>query len=168
MKTKWIENHRDHSPAVLPKGWDYTATSSTPENSQLLETRKWGTQEVARAFGIFPAELLLAEIGGSSLTYQNVAEALSTFVRVTVQPIYLNAIEEALSDLVPGTQTVRFNLAELERLGTAARWNAYEVGLRAGFVQQEQVDRWEGWDRSAPAPIPPAYAPTPAPREVPA
>ena len=26
VKSKWIENHRDHSPAVLPKGWDLTET----------------------------------------------------------------------------------------------------------------------------------------------
>lgn len=166
VKRKWIENHRDHSPAVLPRGWDLKESSVSPENTQLLETRKWGVQEVARALGIFPAELLLAEINGSSLTYQNVSEALMTFVRVTVQPVYLNPIEEALSDLVAGTQTVRFSTAELERLGTSARFTTYETGLRAGFLETAQIDRWEGWDRSVPPPLPPALAPTPAPPEV--
>jgi HK97 family phage portal protein len=167
VRAKWIETHRDHSPAVLPKGWDTKESSVSPESSQLLETRKWGVQEVARVFGIFPAELLLAELNGSSLTYQNVAEALSTFVRVTVQPVYLNPIEEALSDLVAGTQTVRFSLAELERLGTAARFTTYETGLRAGFLTTEQIDRWEGWNRAAPPPTPPAYVATPAPPPAP-
>ena len=91
VKAKWIENHRDHSPAVLPKGWDLTQPGANPEQSQLLETRKWGALEVARGLGIFPPELLLAEVGGSSLTYQNIAEALMTFLRVTVQPLYLVA-----------------------------------------------------------------------------
>jgi len=167
VKRKWIENHRDHSPAVLPKGWDLKESSVSPENTQLLETRKWGVQEVARALGIFPAELLLAEINGSSLTYQNVSEALMTFVRVTVQPVYLNPIEEALSDLVAGTQTVRFSTAELERLGTSARFTTYETGLRAGFLEPAQIDRWEGWDRTAPPPLPPSLAPTPAPPPAP-
>ena len=84
VKEKWIANHRDHSPAVLPKGWDLKESSLSPESTQLLETRKWGVQEVARALGIFPAELLLAEVNGSSLTYQNVSEALRTFLAVTV------------------------------------------------------------------------------------
>ena len=168
VKSKWMENHRDHSPAVLPKGWDLKeGVGADPESSQLLETRKCGALEVARGLGIFPAELLLAELGGSSLTYQNVAEALMTFVRVTVQPVYLAAIEEGLSDLIPATQAVRFNTSELERLGTSQRWAAYATGIAAGFVTTEQVDRWEGWDRSRPTPIPAPLAPTPAPGALP-
>jgi HK97 family phage portal protein len=163
VKAKWIDNHRDHSPAVLPKGWDLKETGGNPESSQLLETRKYGAVEVARGLGIFPAELLLAELGGSSLTYQNVADALMTFARVTLQPVYLAAIEEGLSDLLPSTQAVRFNTSELERLGTASRFSTYETGLRAGFITPEQIDRWEGWQRGAPLPIPPPLAPTPAP-----
>jgi HK97 family phage portal protein len=158
----FMANHRNRSPAVLSKGWDIQESTVSPGDSQLLETRKWGVQEVARVFGIFPAELLLAELSGSSLTYQNIAEALSTFIRTTVQPIYLDALEAGLSDLVPGTQTVRFTTAELERLGTTGRYSAYAMGLQNDFITTEQIDRWEGWDRSAPAPIPPQYAPTPA------
>jgi HK97 family phage portal protein len=161
-RQKFMNAHRSRSPAVLSKGWELQESTVSPEGSQLLETRKWGVQEVARVLGVFPAELLLAELSGSSLTYQNIAEALSTFVRVTVQPIYLDALESGLSELVPRTQTVRFNTAELERLGTAQRWAAYETGLRAGFLETPQIDRWEGWDRATGPQIPPQYAPTPA------
>lgn len=168
IKNKWIENHRDGSPAVLPKGWDVGGVGgAAPGDSQLLETRKWGALEVARGLGIFPPELLLAEVGGSSLTYQNIAEALMTFLRVTVQPLYLSPVEEALSDLLPGTQSARFSTAEVERLNTAARWTAYETGLRAGFLTTEQIDRWEGWQRDTPPDIPAALAPTPAAPGVP-
>lgn len=167
VKAKWIANHADHSPAVLPKGWDLKETGSSAADSQLLETRRWGVSEVARGLGIFPPELLLSEGAGSSLTYQNISDALMTFCRVTLQPVYLAPIEEGLSDLLPGTQAVRFNTSELERLGTASRWAAYQTGLAAGFVTPEQIDRWEGWDRSAPVPIPPPYAPTPAPPGIP-
>ena len=162
VKAKWIENHRDHSPAVLPKGWDLKESGADPSASQLLETRAYGAREVARGLGIFPAELLLIESAGSSLTYQNVADALMTLCRVTLQPVYLAPIEEALSDLVPATQAVRFSTTELERLGTIQRYAAYATGLGAGFLTTEQVDRWEGWDRAAPLPVPPSSAPTPA------
>jgi HK97 family phage portal protein len=168
VKAKWIENHRDRSPAILPKGWDLDETGTDPSTSQLLETRKYGTLEVARGLGIFPAELLLAELGGSSLTYQNVSEALMTFARITLQPVYLAPLEEALSDLLPSTQAVRFNTSELERLGTSARYAAYQTGLTAGFLTPEQIDRWEGWDRSVAPPVPAPLAPTPVAPEVPA
>lgn len=166
VKQRWIENHRDHSPGVLPKGWDLKETGASPGDSQLLETRRWGVSEVARGLGIFPPELLLSEGAGSSLTYQNIAEALMTFCRVTLQPMYLAPIEEGLSDLLPSTQAVRFSTAELERLGTAQRYAAWATGLGAGFLTPDQIDRWEGWNRAVPPPLPPAYAPTPRPREV--
>jgi len=91
-----------------------------------------------------------------------------TFARVTLQPVYIAPIEEALSDLLPGTQAVRMNTSELERLGTAARWDAYATGLGAGFLTPDQVSRWEGWQPGAPPPLPPPLAPTPIAPAVPA
>ena len=49
---RWVENHRDHSPAVLPRGWDTAGgRRRNPEDSQLLESRSRGDVEVARMFG---------------------------------------------------------------------------------------------------------------------
>ena len=150
---------------MLPKGWDLKETGADPGELAAPRDAQHGALEVARGLGIFPAELLLAELGGSSLTYQNVADALMTFARVTLQPVYLAPIEEALSDLLPGTQAVRFNTSraraarDARRAGTRTR-----PGIGAGFVTPEQIDRWEGWQRDAPPPIPPPLAPTPARR----
>ena len=168
VQDRWIANNHAHKPAVLPKGWDLKESGADPQAAQLLETRRQGALEIARGLGIFPAELLLVEVGGSSLTYQNIAQALMSLLKVTVQPLYLAPVEEVLSDLLPGTQSARFSTGEVERLDTAARWSAYETGLRAGFLELAQVDRWEGWQRDAPPPIPPAFAATPAAVEVPA
>jgi phage portal protein BeeE len=168
VQERWLANNHAHRPAVLPAKWDLVESGADPQAAQLLETRRQGALEVARGLGIFPAELLLVEVGGSSLTYQNVAQALMSLLKVTVQPLYLAPVEEVLSDLLPGTQSARFSTGEVERLDTAARWSAYETGLRAGFLELPQIDRWEGWQRDAPPPIPPAFAPTPAPSEVPA
>lgn len=167
-QARWVAKRREHLPAILPRGWDLKESGADPEKSQLLDTRRWGVLEVARGLGIVPAELLLAEVGGSSLTYQNSALMLDNLVRVTVQPMYLAPIEEALSDLLPGTQATRFDPSELFRLQTADRWNAYAAGLGAGFLTLPQIDRWEGWRRDVPPPIPAALAPTPRPIETPA
>ena len=94
---------------MVGAGWDVQEMSGNPESSQLLETRRNGVLEVARIFGIVPADLLLVELNGSSLTYQNIAGMLDTFMRVTGQPEYLAPIEAGLSDLVPSTQAVRFD-----------------------------------------------------------
>ena len=160
-KARWIINHRDHSPGVLPQGWDIHETGGNPESSQLLETRRAGTLEVARIWGIVPAELLLAELGGSSLTYQNIAAMLDTFMRVTGQPEYLSPLEAGLSDLVPSTQVVRFDLGELFRLAESDRVATEAAAIDAGILTLEEVRRGRGLPMSSTPRIPPELAPSP-------
>jgi hypothetical protein len=125
--------------------------------------------EVARIWGIVPAELLLAELGGSSLTYQNIAAMLDTFMRVTGQPEYLAPIEAALSDLTPATQAVRFDLGELFRLAEAERIRVEAEAITAGIYTLEEVRRNRGLPATNDPRIPPELAPTfRAPEEVPA
>jgi HK97 family phage portal protein len=162
-KQRWVDNHRDHSPGILPQGWDIHETGGNPESSQLLETRRNGVLEVARIWGIVPAELLLAELGGSSLTYQNVAAMLDTFMRVTGAPEYLAPIEAGLSDLVPRTQSVRFDLAELFRLAEAERINVEAAAIAAGIYTLPEVRRGHGYPPESTPRIPPELAPTGAP-----
>jgi len=167
-KDRWVANHRDHSPGVLPQGWDLAETGGDPQASQLLETRRAGVLEVARIWGIVPSDLLLAPAEGGSLTYQNIAGMLDTFYRVTGQPEYLSPIEAALSDLVPRTQTVRFNLAELFRLAEAERIRTEVEAINAGIYTLPEVRRSHGLPTSNAPRIPPALQPAPpAPEEVP-
>jgi len=170
-KARWIANHRDNSPGILPAGWDLHETGGNPDAAQLLETRRNGVLEVARIWGIVPAELLLAELGGSSLTYQNIAGMLDTFMRVTGQPEYLSPIEEGLSDLLPRTQAVRFSLAELFRLAEPDYIASAVQAIGAGILSVPEVRRGLGRTPvpEANPPIPPALMPTPpVPEEVPA
>jgi hypothetical protein len=169
-KTRWVANHAVRSPGILPAGWDLHETGGNPDSAQLLETRRNGVLETARIFGIVPAELLVAELGGSSLIYQNVAGMLDTFMRVTGQPEYLAPIEEGLSDLLPRTQAVRFSLTELFRLSEPELIDTAVKALGAGIYTLPEVRRSLGRAPASNADpgIPPALMPTPpVPEEVP-
>ena len=166
-KDQWIANHRDHSPGVLGAGWDLQELSGNPESSQLLETRRAGVLEVARIWGIVPEWLLAAELNGSTLLYQNIADALDTLVRVTVQPEYLSPIEATLSDLVPSTQSVRFELGELNRLAEAQRITTEAAAIDAGIYTLPEVRRGHGLPVESTPRVPIELAPTPpVPEEV--
>ena len=43
-----------------------TAKAPTPEQSQMLETRKWGVEEIARIYGVPPGMAGSQEPGASS------------------------------------------------------------------------------------------------------
>jgi HK97 family phage portal protein len=160
VKSKWVSNHRDHSPAVLGAGWDVEKVGADPQSSQLLETRGRGDIEVARIFGIVPAELLLVSLTSSSLTYQNVQDMLDTLVRVTLQPTYLSPIEESLSDLLPRTQVVRFSFDELRRLAEPQAITTYAAAIAAGIYDVPEVRARLGKPAASSPEVPPALRPT--------
>lgn len=160
-KARWVENHRDHSPGILPQGWDIHETGGNPESSQLLETRAAGVLEVCRIWGIVPEWLLVAAMAGSSMQYQNVASALDTFMRVTGQPEYLSPIEAGLSDLVPSTQVVRFDLGELFRLAPVDRVGVEVQEINAGIRTLPEIRRDRGLPDASSPRIPAELAPTP-------
>lgn len=129
--------------AVLGNGVDYQPMLLSPAAAQFLEVRQFDVTAVARLFGI-PASKLLAEVNGNSMTYQNLEQANTDFVRDTLAA-YLNEIEEALSSLIPRGQEVRFNLDALLRADKQTRYATYSVGTGGKpFVTVNEVRAEEG------------------------
>jgi phage portal protein BeeE len=117
--------------------------SLSPVEAQLVEMRRFGVAEVARLAGI-PGPLLLVELAGSSLTYQNISQVAIEFARATLAPLYLAPIEETLSDLLPRGWAVRADLDELFRADLPTRWDAYRVGVDGGWMTADEVRAVEG------------------------
>lgn len=158
----WTDAHSGPSPtpAVLSGGITYEKIAGDPEGSQLVETREQGVATVARLLGI-PGPLLLVSIGGSSITYANVSQLLTEAYRTTIVPLYLAPIEAALSDLVPRTSSVRFDLGELGRLDVAGRFAIYQAAVDLGVLDSAAIARLEGVQPADAVPTP--FAPTPTP-----
>jgi HK97 family phage portal protein len=121
-----------HEVAVLAANFKYQSLGIAPEDAQLIESRQFSIQDVGRIFGV-PSHMLNEASGstswGSGLTEQ--ARGLQTF---TLNP-WLSRIEERLAlDLLPHDQYVEFNRAGLLQATTKERYDAYELGIRAGFL----------------------------------
>ena len=154
-KQRWISTN-DGGIRVLGQGLSYSPLMLTPEAAQFVEVRKMSVTDVGRLLGI-PASLMLAAIDGSSDTYSNVEQEWISFTRFTLMA-YLRPIEEALSDILPNGQTARFNLDALLRTDTKTRFEAYEIGLRAGFLTVDEVRSTEN--------LPALPATQPQPKEI--
>ncbi len=89
------------------------------------------------------------------------ASCTTSCTAATVIPLYLAPIEAAWSDLVPRTTTVRFDLAELNRLDVQARYDTYKIAVDLGVATADDIARREGLaaDRASnaltPTPTPP-------------
>ena len=158
---------RGNSFRVADSGMDIEAHQVNPEAAQLVESRKHSASSVATMFGM-NAHLLNVSEAGSSLTYQNVGEVFTDFVRSSLAPNYLVPIEEGISDMLPRSTVARFNVSELYRADLKTRADVFSTLITAGMPDPEARET-SGFDQSAElAPIPAQDDPLPITRtEVP-
>lgn len=122
--------------------------SADPDGMQLLETRLHSRGEVAVMFGI-PAKLLEYAESGSSLTYQNVGDVMTEFVRQELAPGYLEPIEQAMSDLLSRATVARFNVSGLQRADPKTRYEIHKTAIEVGIYTAEYAARDEGIELNA-------------------
>jgi HK97 family phage portal protein len=162
LKAQWVEAHSGPAatPAVLSNGMEADYPPVDAQRAQLQESRAYGATITARLLGI-PAPLLHVETSGATITYNNAGGALDEFVRATAAPVYLAPLEGYYSELLPRTQTVRFDTGELNRIDVAGRVSVYAEAITAGIMTPAEARLNEGWPTDAPIASAPAYAATP-------
>ncbi len=147
IKNVWYGRNQDGTPKandpandsanervrVLGKGFSYTPIFLKPSDVQFLETQQYSTIQMARLIGA-PASIMLVAVEGNSETYTNVEQEWIGYVRFSLMKP-LREIEEALTSVLPGKQTARFNVSALLRTDTKTRYEAHSMAL----------DRDKGW-----------------------
>ncbi len=127
---------------ALANGAKYEPIIVPPKDAQWVQAQQFGTTQIARIFGI-PAPLMLAAVEGNAQTYSNVEQEWIAFTRFTLAA-YMRAIEDALTEVVPRGQTVRFNVEALLRTDTKARYEAHKLAIEMGLYDAEYARKIEG------------------------
>jgi HK97 family phage portal protein len=134
---------RSNRTGVLSGGATFKATQIDPQQSSLIDSRRFAVEDVARAFNIPPH--LLGLPGTNS--YSSVEENNRAFLSTTVAPM-ISKLEQAISPLLkrsPGGENayIKFNMDALLRANMQARMAAYATGLQSGWLTINDVRRWE-------------------------
>ena len=156
-RKRWRESHTDHGLAVLGSGLSYSPVLLKPADAQFLESRQFSITEQARMMGI-PAPLLLAQVEGSAMTYQNMEHVDLQLMKHTVMD-YLNVIEDAFSELLPIGQTAEFRPFASLRSDNKTRAEINEIYIRNRVKTPAQVALEEG------LPEPPEQTPADQPAD---
>lgn len=77
-----ISNSQGGGVAVLPSGLDFQSIAISPEDSQLLETRKYNIVEIARFFNISPVKLF----DYSNVSYSTLEQTSMAYLQDTILP----------------------------------------------------------------------------------
>ena len=122
---------------VLTGGATFKPLQLNAQDAQLLDTRKFNVEEIARIFRV-PISLLGHPVSGA-MSFASVEAQNLSFVQHSLRP-FLERLEQSLSTLLPESDGfVKFNLDALLRGTTLERYEAYTKGLREGFLSLNDV-----------------------------
>lgn len=125
---------------VLEADMKFQQVALTPEQSQLLESRKYGVEEICRWFGVPP---VLIGASGATTWGSGIAEIVSGFHKFTLNPL-LKSIEQALESRIlraeeRGAVVIEFNLDAFFRGDLQSRYAAYATAVQNGFKTRNEV-----------------------------
>ncbi|MEM9014451.1 MAG: phage portal protein [Pseudomonadota bacterium] len=130
---------------VLEGGAKYTPITVSPESLEMLATRRFSTEEVARLFGVPPP---IVGIWDHS-TFTNSETAGRWFAQFTLAPI-IRKIEEAFRRSVFTAEARRTHEMEIDLSGflrgdAETRWRNHEIAARNGILTTDEIRESEGW-----------------------
>ena len=127
-----------HKTGVLSGGAKYNKIGSTPEESQMLESRNMAVVDIARMFQIPPH--LLGVPGYNS--HASVEQMTQDFVTYTLRP-FVEKIEVGYSTLLPNNAYLKWNLDGLIRADFQTRMQAYSTANQSGWLSLNDIRRLE-------------------------
>jgi HK97 family phage portal protein len=125
-----------HLPKVLEQGSKWVPNTATPENAQMLGSRKFTVDEVSRWLGV-PRQML----ENNDPSFGNAEQFDRSFVAYSLGP-WLSLFEFAISHqliLAPQRFFAQFTREALVRGDLTARWNAHVAAVNAGIKSVDEV-----------------------------
>jgi HK97 family phage portal protein len=137
---------------VLDQGAKFKSISVSPEDAELLESRKFSVAELCRVYGVPPP--LVQDY--SHNTFTNSQEASRWFASNTLQPWVTKIQAEARRSLFSSAAAVNHELvldmSDLLRGSPLERWQANEIAVRSGVLDPDEIRTQEGWAPRGTAP----------------
>lgn len=142
------------STLILDGGMKWSASQISPEDAELLETRKFGVIELCRLFQVPPPIVQAYE----NNTFTNAAQAGLWFATFCLAPWARKIEAEFARSVFPtgGPYELELDLSGFLRGDPETRWNAHKIAIEAGVLDPDEVRQIEGWNprpAGKPAPV---------------
>jgi HK97 family phage portal protein len=145
--------HNARNVLILDNKAKWTPLSVSPEDAEVLASRRFSVEELARLFGV-PAPIIGDLSHG---TFTNAETTGRWFAMFTLAP-WCRKLEAEFSRSVFATpdRHLEIDLSGLQRGSYAERWQANVAAVDAGILDANEVREAEGYNpRPAPAGGPP-------------
>lgn len=130
---------------VLDGGMTWKAAQISPEDAELLETRRFGVEEIARLFAVPPP--IIGDYTHN--TFTNSETAGRWFATFCLSPWARKLEAEFARSVFPtnGPYELELDLSGFLRGDPETRWNAHKIAIDAGVLDPDEVRQVEGWNK---------------------
>lgn len=146
LHEKFVGAMKAGRPMLLDRGMKWQQLDLNPEDAQMLESRRFGVEEICRIFGVPPH--MVGHTENSTSWGTGLEQQTLGFVKFSLRR-RLKRIEQALEkqlltdrDRAEGV-TIEFNLEGLLRGDSAGRSSFYQSALSNGWMTINEVRRLE-------------------------
>lgn len=143
FKYEWMRSEPNTPRVVDDNIGEIEQFNVNEQGAQMLLARYENVGEAARLYGV-PGALLEYGRPGSSLTYQNLADVFTQLARTTMRPVYLEPIEQTMSDLLTRSTVARFDTEVIEAPDVKTRFEVYGLGIANGIIDAAYAQAKEG------------------------
>lgn len=135
------------STLILDGGMKWNASQISPEDAELLETRKFGVIELCRLFQVPPPIVQAYE----NNTFTNAAQAGLWFATFCLAPWARKIEAEFARSVFPtgGPYELELDLSGFLRGDPETRWEAHKIAIETGVLDPDEVRQIEGWNPRA-------------------
>lgn len=131
---------------ILDQGLAWERMTITPEDAELLGSRRFSVEEMARVFQVPPP--LVGDLTHG--TFTNTVEVGKWFAQFTIMP-WTRKIEAAFTRSVFSVATrdthyLEFDLSGFQRGDHAARWQGHAIAVQHGILTPNEIRSVEGWN----------------------
>ena len=141
-----LESGDDGNLYVMEGGVTYTQVSMSPDDLQLMDSRRFQIEDIGRFFGV--PSILLNQTSGTSSLGSNVYEIMQAFYKIDLRP-YLEKIESSILRWLLEPSAWRkyeseFDFDALLRADTLSRMQAYREAINTGQLTPNEARELEG------------------------
>lgn len=131
----------DERLLVLEMGAKFEAISMSPDDIELLASRKYNNDDIARLFGV--PSILINQNEGSTTLGSSTGEIIAAFYKTGLSPV-AEAVECSITthlwtDTDRETHEVEFDFEGLLRADRKTRFEEYRTGIQCGVLKPNEA-----------------------------
>lgn len=141
-----LANGAEDRLMVLEGGLQFQQVSLSPQDIELLESRRFQIAEICRWYGV--PSVMINDTASSTVWGSGIEQIVGGFYKLTLRPLMEKIEASILANLMSPSEAmsyeVEFDFNALTRSDLKTRYDSYRIGIYGGFLTPNEARRMEG------------------------